>query len=297
MTILVTGATGYIGREFIKSAQTKYNIIALVRKESDINKLEKFNCKIIRFDSYNEINTIFVNNNITGVIHFASNILIKHDTKDISSLINSNITFGTQLLEASSKTKVKWFINTGTFWQNYENKEYNPVNLYAATKEAFVNIAKFYTQTSDLVFSTIKLNDTFGPEDTRNKIFNLWYLILQNNEILDMSAGDQIIDISYIDDIISAYIIMIENLSKNDINKYNNKTFVVTNKEKPTLKELAKMFEDTINCKLNINWGIREYRYREVMIPYSSGISVPNWEQKFNIKEAIQKAIKDIRND
>jgi len=169
--------------------------------------------------------------------------------------------------------------------------------LYSATKEAFENIAKFYTQTSNLVFTTIKLNDTFGPNDTRNKVFNLWNKTSQNSELLEMSAGEQIIDIAYIDDVISAYETMIDNFLQNDKSSYNNKVFVVSNNDKPTLKELSKIFEDATIRTLHINWGARDYRDREVMIPYRSGINVPNWKQKFTLKEAIERTIKDMNND
>ena len=297
MNILVTGATGFIGKEFIKSVQNRYNIYVLVRKTSDTISLKNINCDIIIFNDYQEINKIFVDNNIEGIVHFASNIIVEHNQDDIKGLIDSNITFGTFLLEACRITNVKWFLNTGTFWQNYENKNYNPVNLYSSTKEAFENIAKFYTETTNLIFITIKLNDTFGPNDTRNKIFNLWMSLLESDETLDMSDGEQIIDISYIDDIINAYETMIENFMQDDISKYNNKTFVISNQEKPTLKELSKIFENVTNSKLNINWGARHYRDREVMKPYFSGINVPNWQQKFTLKKAMKNTIKDMKND
>ena len=297
MTILVTGVTGYIGREFIRLSPNIYNIIALIRNKSDDAELKVLKCKIIRFSAYRDLNAIFNQNQIVGVVHFASKVVVKHTDSDISKLIDSNITFGTKLLEASKNTDVKWFLNTGTFWQNYQNKEYSPVNLYASTKEAFEKIAKLYSEISNLTFTTIKLNDTFGPNDTRNKIFNLWADNLNNNETIDMSAGEQIIDISYIDDVINAYIVMIDNLSQNNISQYNNKTFVVTNSEKPTLKELSKIFEDITKSKLSINWGNRKYRDREVMLPYLNGNCVPNWKQQNSLKESIQKTIKSINNE
>ena len=150
-----------------------------------------------------------------------------------------------------------------------------------------------YTETSNLIFTTIKLNDTFGPNDTRNKVFNIWNKIAKSGEILDMSAGAQIIDISYIEDVVNAYIVMIDNLNQQDSIKYKNKTYVVTNKERITLKKLSKIFEDSTQTTLNINWGGREYRNREVMIPFSLGESVPNWEQKFSLKDAITKTIQE----
>lgn len=294
MKILVTGATGFIGQNLIKLLLSKnYNIHCIVRTNSDISKIDT-KTNIFKYDeNIDSIIEYFKKEKFDGVIHLASLFLANHTKDDISNLINSNIKFGTELLEACKENKVKWFINTGTFWQNYEDEEFNPVNLYAATKEAFKNIAKYYVETSNIVFTTIKLNDTFGPKDTRNKVFNLWSKIAKSNETLEMSAGEQIIDISYIEDVVSGYIKLVELLNSEEKNNFRNKEYVITNNERMTLKELSKFFEEATNMKLNIKWGGRPYREREVMVPYNKGEIVPSWKQKFTLKEAILKTIKE----
>jgi len=291
MKLLITGATGFIGINLVNKLAEKYEIYAIVRKHSNVSMLNKA-LKVFRYDgNINNLIDFFQKEKFEGVIHLASFFLSFHTPNDITKLIDSNIKFGTELLEASKQSKVKWFINTGTFWQHYNNENYNPVNLYAATKEAFEIIAKYYVETSDLIFTTIKLNDTFGPNDTRKKFFNLWIDCIKYHKTLDMSKGEQVIDISYIDDVINAYEVMIQNLSKNNYKKYYLKSYIVSNKEKVTLKELAKLFEEILGKKLNINWGAREYREREVMIPYKNGELVPNWKQYFTLNGAIKLLI------
>jgi nucleoside-diphosphate-sugar epimerase len=297
MKILVTGATGFIGQNLVtKLIENNHEVYALIRENGDTSCINK---KVnIHTYSGNPTSLIdfFKEEKFDGVIHLASLFLASHNPNDISNLVTSNIQFGTELLEAAKSSNVTWFLNTGTFWQNYENERYNPVNLYAATKEAFETIAKFYTQTSNLVFTTIKLNDTFGTNDTRPKIFNLWRKIAASGERLEMSAGEQIIDISYIDDVVNAYVQSINLLEENP-SVHKNKTYVITNEEKPMLKDLAKVFEKATDTKLNIGWGGREYRDREVMLPYSSGETVPGWKQQYTLEEAIRKTVKDLSND
>jgi len=41
-----------------------------------------------------------------------------------------------------------------------------------------------------------------------------------------------------------------------------------------------------LNVKLNINWGAREHRFREVMNPYV-GERLPGWKPKINLFEGI----------
>jgi len=298
MKVLVSGGTGFIGSHLIKSLiEKKYTVFVIVRKDSDVSRINE-QVNIFRYDENIEtLITFFKKEKFDGVIHLASLFLASHTSNDISSLISSNVKFSTELLEASSSSNVKWFLNTGTFWQNYHCEAYNPVNLYAATKEAFEVISKFYTETTSIIFTTIKLNDTFGPNDTRNKVFNLWNKIAKTGETLGMSGGEQMVDISYIKDIVNAYLVMVDNLNAVDSKIYKNKTYLVSNNDKMTLKELSKVFEAVSDCTLNINWGERDYRDREVMLPYSKGENVPNWKQEYILKDAIKETIKDIQND
>lgn len=294
MKILVTGSTGFVGWHLLKALLEKeYEVHTIIRRESDASRIDT-KAKIFRYDE--DINTLvnyFQDESFDGVIHLASLFLATHEKENIAELINSNIKFGTELLEASKIARTKWFINTGTFWQNYNNEAYNPVNLYAATKEAFENIAKYYVETSDLIFTTIKLNDTFGPNDTRNKVFNLWSKIAKTGETLEMSAGEQLIEVSYIEDIVNAYILLIGHLDSDKAIDFNQQAFVVKSDKRLTLRELSKVFEEVACVKLNIKWGARPYREREVMLPWENGVNIPGWKQNYTLQEAIKKMIEE----
>ena len=294
MKILVSGTSGFIGQNLVKLLlDSEYEVHTILRKESDISRIDTRVKLFIYDDNINSLLEYFQNEKFVGVVHLASLFLASHTKDDIADLIDSNIKFGTQLLEVCKQSNVRWFINTGTFWQNFENSDYNPVNLYAATKEAFETIAKYYTETSNLIFTTIKLNDTFGPNDTRNKVFNLWSKIAKSKETLEMSAGEQLIDICYIEDVVSAYKLLIEHLSSQNAADFKNKSFAVSSDERMSLKDLSKLFEDAINVKLDIKWGARPYREREVMVPWEKGRTVPSWKPSYTLKEAIIKTIKD----
>lgn len=287
MKILITGIGGFVGRNLSDRLISDHEVWGLVRQKSDISKLHK-NIQLFYFNNDMEkLISFFQEEQFDGVIHLASLFLSSHKPRDIKNLISSNLTLGTLLLEASVQSKVKWFLNTGTFWQHYKNETYNPVNLYAAIKEAFEVLAVYYMQTSNLVFTTIKLNDTFGKDDTRDKIFALWAKIAKSKESLSMSKGEQLMDIVYIEDVVEGYKKMIEHLSSKDANLFHNKTFALKAKKRVSLKELAKIYEECLQVKLNIKWGERKYRQREVMMPWEDGEIIPGWSPKYSIKDAI----------
>ena len=298
MKIVVTGSTGFVAKAIIKTLIANgHEIHAIVRERSDRTGIDEKSNFFVDDGSANALIDLFDEIKPDGVLHLASLFLQQHKADEIGSLVTSNITFGTRLLEASVHSSVPWFINTGTFWQHFENEDYNPVNLYAATKQAFQDIAKFYYETQKINFVTIKLNDTFGEGDTRKKVFNLWKGLAESGENLGMSPGDQIIDISYIEDIVEAYLLMIEHLKSDTNYSYAGNVYSVSSSERMPLKALAKEYEKATGDTLDITWGERPYRDREVMFPWDKGLPVPNWKQKTSIKDAIFKVIKKQKEE
>jgi len=293
MKILITGGTGFIGKHFIKRSKTKHDLCALVRPSTNLDFLKKEKIKFYIFeDNIDKLTSFMEKEKFDGILHLASLFLLEHKTENIKNLISSNIYFGSIIIETAIKSGVKWFINIGTFSQHYKNSVYCPLNLYAATKQAFQDIIKYYTETSKLNIVTIKLNDTFGENDTRIKLLNIWNKISKSGEVFDMSPGKQIIDIIYIRNVVDGFLQMIKLLSKDKNNKFNGKSFIIKSGEEVSLKNLAKLFEKTTGRKLNIRWGTKKYRIRENMKPWNGGKNVPEWTPRVSLREGLEKTFK-----
>ena len=284
MRILVTGATGFIGTNLTRDLRKKHNLFILGQFEGDPEKLDLPG--IVMSDDIPRLADYMKTNEIEGIIHLASLYLTVHKPEEIKNLVSSNVYFGTAVLEAASIAGcVKWFLNTGSIWQNYNVKgmDYNPVNLYAATKQAFIDMAKYYTDVFGIRFCTLKLCDTYGPNDTRRKLFMLFKDYSESGEVLKMSPGEQLIDLIYITDIIAGFTHLAELLAS-DIEL--GEEYVLTSGRQIPLKELANLFCEVSGRKLNIEWGGRSYRDREVMVPWK-GIPVPGWKAEVNVKQGI----------
>ena len=299
MKILITGITGFIGNHLSKKLlKYGHEIYAILRNPALENKYKKKNIKCFADNhSMADLVKFFKRVKFDGVVHCASRFSVEHKSEEINDLITSNVLFSTRLLESSVKTNVNWFINTGTFWQHYENKVYSPVNLYAATKQAFESIAKYYMEISEINFVTLKLNDTYGPNDTRHKIFNLWKKIAETGETLGMSQGEQYIDTVYIDDVVDAYVRTIDLLQGDNKKRGKGKSFAVSSGNLLKLKDLADVFEKINKGKLNIMWGEKPYRKREVMMPWNKGTKIPGWKPKVSIEEGISMLLSCTEND
>ena len=215
------------------------------------------------------------------VFHLASLFLSQHEIKDIDALIQSNVLFGNQLLEAMRVNTIHNIINTGTSWQHYNNEDYNPVCLYAATKQAFEALLEYYVQAFDFKAITLKLFDTYGLDDPRPKLLNLLNKAATSGQTLDMSAGEQLIDLVHIDDVVEAFMIAAQRLLENKSTKHE--VYAVSSQKPLPLKELVELYSRSIDKPININWGARPYRFREVMKTWDKGELINGWKISKNL--------------
>jgi nucleoside-diphosphate-sugar epimerase len=291
--VCVTGATGFVGKNLVKSLQALggMSVTVITRSKESCEKIKELNTECYLDDGDTEhLIGFFRERKFDTVIHLASLYLKDHHSKQIDDLISSNILFSTRLLEASVKSSVKSFINTGTLWQHYEDKLYSPVNLYAATKQALEAIAQYFRETSGLFFTTVYLNDTYGPGDTRKKILNIWNSMGESDR-LDMSPGEQIINLLHIDDVVDGYIKLIKLVQSGKLSKDSSSAFVLKAKEELTLRQLAVLFERIAGKKLNINWGGHPYKSREVMTVWDKGVAVPGWTPRVSLDEGLKQFV------
>lgn len=288
MRILLTGATGFVGKHLYARMSGEHELHLLVRPSTDYSALSPryvccFQGDVERLADY------LRSHQVEGIIHLASLYLASHRPDQVADLVNANILLGTSLLEAAKLAGVKWFLNTGTIWQNYQSPErsdeYHPVNLYAATKQAFITMARYYQETSPIRFSTLKLCDTYGPGDTRRKILALFREIARSGETLAMSPGEQRMDLLHIDDVVAGFQVLANRLADPSVPLLPE--YVLSSGHPRSLRELASMFEQVNGVKLPIEWGGRPYREREVMEPYRGNI-LPGWSPRVSLETGMK---------
>ena len=146
MKVLMTGITGFIGHHLgERLINDGHEVHAIVRPTSKIDELSENLRRNVTFHVYDKDNTILdIVNDLCAddrrpdvVYHLASWLLPEHKFENIAGLIQSNITFGTEVLDAMTTNGVYNFVNADTMFQHFNNADYNPANLYAATKESF----------------------------------------------------------------------------------------------------------------------------------------------------------------
>jgi nucleoside-diphosphate-sugar epimerase len=288
---IITGGTGFIGSNLCKKLiKQNWEVYLISRKTSKYDNLKEIKDKITIFEYEGNLKKLinwFKKVKADVVFHLASVIIVEHKVEDIDNLIDTNLKFGTQILEAMKESQTLKIINTGTFWQHYNNEKYNPVCLYAATKEAFEKILKYYIEAENFRAITLKLFDTYGERDKRPKLINLLNKFANKQIELNMSPGEQIIDLVHVEDVANAFIKAYELLKKNT--KINYKEYAVSSCRKIKLKELVEIYKNITGNKINVNWGGRPYRKREVMHPWHDFEILPNWNCKISLENGLKR--------
>lgn len=288
--ILVTGAAGYIGSCLIRRLLAcNYKVSAVLRRTTNDFAIRDLYNRISVFYDDGSIDAMsdFMNNqNVDCVVHLATHYITYHKLEDIDRMLDSNVRFGTYLLEAMRLAGVKKIIYSRTSWQHYHDEPFNPVNLYAGMKQAFEDIMKYYTQAEGFSSLILEVYDTYGENDPRSKIINIMKQYSRTQEQIRLSPGGQKLDYLYIDDVVEAFLQAIQSIEDQ---KEREKEYAIKTKQLHSLKEVVEIFEKAYQTKLNVEWGIFDYRPREVFVPYRRIQPLDGWKAKYDLYEGFCK--------
>lgn len=193
--IIVSGATGYIGSNLLSYlSKLKYETILIGSNNKRIN--DKF--------------TQYLPRDVTKIIHHSKkNIYFFHlatfyskESIDKTKIEEANLNFGVEILEKLRKNNLRKIIYTNTMFKfQEENKDY----FYTITKNKFTDLIKSELKLGEIL-SELYLDNTFGPNDTRNKIFNQIKTSIINEQISPVANKEAFINLSYIDDVIQCLV-------------------------------------------------------------------------------------------
>lgn len=285
---LVTGITGFIGGELAKRLLADgWQVDAIVRPSSDIGSLS-FSREVTfhTVDDGRDLTPILAAARPDVVFHLASLYLAEHRPDQVGALVQSNILFPSLLAEAMAATGVRRLVNTGTAWQHFGGDDYLPVNLYAATKQAAEDLLLYYADARELSVVTLRLFDTFGHGDKRRKLIQILVDAARSGEPIDMSPGEQTIDLTHVDDVIDAFMLAAKQLLADDSGACE--TYYVSGRRQ-TVRDLAALVARVLDRPIAANFGGRPYRAREVMQPFKpeGAKMIPGWTAKRRLEDEI----------
>ena len=280
--VLVTGATGFIGAALTRRLLDDGHTVAVVQRQAAPSVDAPCTRVVWDGDATGFIKAI-ESWKPNCVFHLATHFVSQHQTNDLSSLIDANVSLGTALLDACH-TIGSTIVITGSSWQHVGGSSYHPFSLYAATKQALFDIAVYYKQVGTDV-REVSFFDTYGPGDKRGKLISLLLDAAASGETLDMSSGQQLIDLLYVSDAVEALLAAARILEPESM---ADARLVARSCVPITIRDLVLAIERAIDTPVSVQWGKRPDRVNEMLTSWEFGNPIPGWAPRVDLVAGIQ---------
>jgi nucleoside-diphosphate-sugar epimerase len=213
---LITGASGFLGKHLVKEIlhETDYSLFLVEHTKSLITLKEKYPTRIELVGcSYDELRFHFVSKEVEGVIHCATNY--GRTSMNIADVLPANLTLPVQLLELLREFGGGFFLNVDSFF-NKESNHYLSLLNYSLSKRALKSW--FPTFTEDILIVNAVLEHIYGPGDSESKFvpYVLKTMLENSQNRLALTMGEQKRDFIFIDDVVSALLLILKNSKKNN---------------------------------------------------------------------------------
>tara|TARA_A100000164_G_C21802051_1_gene721164 strand:+ start:220 stop:1086 length:867 start_codon:yes stop_codon:yes gene_type:complete len=283
MKILITGETSFLGQKLINKIYN-HEVLSLIRGNPLLNQK---NVKYLSF-SDKTIDDQIKEFKPNVFLNIASSSRLQSNSIDnYKKITDFNISTSSYLVDLAIASGVKKIINITSNWAylSGDDKTTDFFNYYSFTKFALDKYIAGRCRKSDCQGISLVLYDNFDLHDPRNKIFNLFLKSFMKNIQIDFSPGNQIVNLSRMNEVVDA----LEFSIFNDIATDQFNYYQITGKE-ISLKDLAKNMAEILNKNSsNLRFGERPYRTGEIMKPNYYFQELPFiGKRKISLRESLE---------
>jgi UDP-glucuronate 4-epimerase len=329
MTILVTGAAGFIGYHLCEALIIKgFHVVGL----DNINDYYDINLKYARLkhlginrEKANIYNTIvnsetygnqvqFIRMNLEDrdylpklfkefqfdfVCNLAAQAGVRYSIENPEAYVDSNINGFLNILECCRKNKIKRLVYASSSsvygnssdipFKETANVDY-PISLYAATKKSNELMAHTYSHLYNIETIGLRFFTVYGPWGRPDMAMFLFTdAILKNMPINIFNNGDLSRDFTYIDDIVEG---VVNTLVRDSENTSLYKLYNIGNGKPVRLLDFIESLEHTIGIKAKKN--MLPMQDGDVNLTFACTSSMAqdyNYRPKINLNNGIRKFV------
>ena len=231
MTILVTGAAGFIGSNLVKAIYKKFDSPKVVGVDNmnayyDVRLKEE---RLLELREYPDFT--FIKGNIADkavvdrifheykpqiVVNLAAQAGVRYSITNPDAYIESNIVGFYNILEACRYNEVEHLVyaSSSSVYGSNEKVPYstednvdNPVSLYAATKKSNELMAHAYSKLYDIPSTGLRFFTVYGPAGRPDMAyFGFTDKLVKGEKIQIFNYGNCKRDFTYIDDIVEGVV-------------------------------------------------------------------------------------------
>lgn len=306
--VLITGATGFIGSHLTRRLIEEGFEVGIIKRENSnvwrisdlIKNLSIYDADLRDLHKVSEAISYFKPN---VIFHLATYYAVEHKSEEVSLMVDTNVLGTINLLEASKKSNIKLFVNTSSCFvyresknKLRENADLDPLNLYALTKMQAEQACSFYTKKYGLRTVTFRLFPPYGPADHERRLIPYATKTFLEEKKLILTTGKQRWDFVYIDDIIEAYLKLL-NIPNLPI---EHEIFNIGTGNAVSIREVISRLKEIIGSRIEPEWGLIPHRSNEVWYICSDINKTKNilkWQPETQIlREGLEFTVKWYKN-
>lgn len=307
--VLLTGATGFIGRNLVKELLLHdVEIIAVVREEHEQQKtqwrLEK-NIRLVYCDleHYSRLPQLIADRDIDVAYHLAWRGVSGPDLRDAALQI-ANIEGTLELIHALSQMNCRSFVGAGSLHEIesfYEMAEDKPISnlgyMYKAAKLSAHWMGKALAGSKGLRFFWPIVSNAYGDGENSKRLINSIIREMMEGKQPALSPGKQNYDFVYISDVAHAFYLI------GEYGVDGTNYFIGSGKVRP-LKEYLQKVGDMVNQAngTNVELGFGKIQANVVYLP-EEVFSIETLEKdtgfipKVSFEEGIKRTIACIQDE
>lgn len=287
MKILLTGASGFLGSALAIHFRERGNRVTLLLRAT--SRLDRLRCRDAAFD----IGRCVTDADVDAIVQRAKPDMVIHAAcaygrqgETFVQLTDTNVRLGLAILQSLLRTgRPVTFINTGTILKP-------DVSPYALSKSQFAQWGRVMAAQSagQLQFINVLLQHMYGPGDDPSKFAtHVLHACKSNAPELGLTLGEQERDFIYIEDVVSAYEVLVEQRQKLE----PVLDIEVGSGMAPSIREFVETVHRLTGSRTHLRFGALPYRANEEMHCQAdlARMNRLGWKPAYGLEAGLKKTI------
>ena len=299
MNVLVTGASGFIGRHLVERLlKNNLSVIALGKSKTDL--LENFSgdLKIVKIDITKPFELRDIGGDIDVLIHLAGIVGEGACSKDVRYSYELNVTGVSNLINCFHGTMLNKFIYLSSV-SVYDKSNESPISeydktsnigIYNSTKLATELLVSAYCTKYDILYCIGRATSAYGPYQLKYSVLSYIILELLKYNQLTLFNPYDIKDYIYVTDLVEGIITLLNTKESGLFNISSGQGIQLTK----IVKIIAELLDKDVVLKAKDEDMARKSQTRQVID--NSKLRNLGWVPSIDLYKGMEETINYLKN-
>ena len=305
MKLLLTGTSGFIGKNLIENAPKDMEIIAIYNKSNKIkNFVEKKKIKNVKlykcdFTKKRELNTLFqkIGDNFEYCIYLAGNVNVPISITNPIEDLNANAVALINFLHACNKIDKFVYMSSAAVYDGNKGRvttetKLDPIIPYCISKLAAEQYVKYFASIKKIKgYVILRFGGAYGEYSEKKFVSQLVNQIyLQNKKTIEIYGdGTNMVNIMYVKDTVKALLSCLKSPKSNIICNLGQDNITITK----LVKKVAKIFNKKVSIKYTKKRKDQKYIKFEIDVEFNR---IFDFKQDYSLEKGLKEFGKIMKN-